>query len=335
MPSCLPVRRLTPIVSLVVFVALLGADAASAAERNQHGADGSDVRSVAAAVGAGRLAAPVVGQARPAAIHHSRSEKRARTFIKRQAMVVANAQPAVFPNARVTGRKPWAVCSEIHSRLWLCAYHVAMYERSTIDPPAEYDPEWPIQQRTVRFCGAPNHEVLRVRRARSSRKLRVVGGWRMACPLEQDRIDQWNLYGPDWAGPNVTEPTAYEQITGPLPGFDEAPDGLLPPPSGAPEGVPLGPLSLTPYGSASRKAHAAWDTFLGCSYWNENYMNSGYWVYGCFWRPDSLPGASPGIFNNVINMHLYYWAGDRDIYGRALGRLYYSGIAPQTNYVHG
>lgn len=258
------------------------------------------------------------------------STKQVTRFIKRQAKIVGDAQSAVFPNAQVTETKPWASCSRIRSRRWSCVWHVAVYEDSTIDPPEEYDPEWPIRQTTLRFCGAPGEGVKSVLHVRQNgrnsypRRLRIRGGWRMACPLDEFAIEEWNKYGPDWQ-PNVSEPTAYEQVTLPAPQVRLAPD-LLPPPSGEPGGAPPGPMSVAQnYASASRTAHSAEDTFIGCSWWDRFTLDQRYWVYYCFWRLHSLPGASPGIFNNVHQYEGYYWAGERDAYGRAVGRFFLQG----------
>jgi hypothetical protein len=205
-------------------------------------------------------------------------------------------------------------------------YHVALYERGTIDPPAQYDPEWPIQQRTVRTCGAPNDEVLRVRRARSSRKLRVVGGWRMACPLDEFDIDLWNKYGPDFQ-PNVTEPTPYERA--PVAKIDEPSGDLLAAPSGAPGGVPPGPLSVPQSsGSASRLAHSAQkDIFKGCSWWFRWDQNPAYWVYNCYWNPRPLLDLRPGLLGSTSFYESYYWIGN-DAYGRPLSRFFQAGYLP-------
>jgi hypothetical protein len=84
-------------------------------------------------------------------------------------------------------------------------------------------------------------------------------------------------------------------------------------------------MSLTPFGSPSRNAHSAQDTFLGCMRFAVRYqLDPRYWVYYCYWRLHSLPGASPGIFNNVTQYNGYYYVGD-DAYGRPIWRFFQTG----------
>lgn len=259
-------------------------------------------------------------------------------FIRRQLRIITEAQPAVFPNAHITGRKPFASCGQnnivrlvngrarVVRRRWQCAFFISFYETSRSDP----------DQWTRRTCRSPdNFEDYTYVRRRSlySRKLRIVR-WRMDCSLDESAISLWNDTGPDWQ-PNVSEPTTYEPVTARVPKVDDATDGLLPPPSGEPPGLPPGPLSVTRiWGSTSRSALHVPD-HVSCSGWNRYVVDPRYWVYGCFWTPHSLPGASPGIFNNVTEYELYYWTGAVDANGWAVARLFYRGIVPQINYVHG
>jgi hypothetical protein len=322
-----PMSRLWVLTGLA-FVALLGADAASAAERSQHGADASAVRSDAA-VGAGRLAPPVASQA-PARPRRRQSRRvttsTVKRFIRRQATIVGKGQRAVFPGARISEREvdPDTVyCSRLSSDAkgrprWTCDYIIWLYETNRANP----------DQWTLRYCTTfASTGWVTVRRARSSRRLRIVGGWRMSCPVDESDISRWNDRGPDWQ-PNVTEPTPYEQA--PVAQLGE-PRGanLLAAPSGAPGGAPPGPLSAPQSsGSASRVAHSAQkDIFKGCSDWFRWDRNPAYWVYNCYWNPRPLPGLMPGILGSTSFYESYYWVGN-DVYGRALSRFFQAGYLP-------
>jgi hypothetical protein len=310
----------------LVFSASLGVDAASAADRSQNGADASAVRS-GAALGAGQIAAPVASQT--PAPRRRVTTTTVKRFIRRQARIVTKHQPAVFPSARITAKTVIVVCGQpLAPRLWECVFSIGVYEESTIDPPTPYDPQWPIRQSTLRWCdsrNATNERFVKVRlgRNRMPSTLRLVGKWRMSCELGEFAIDLWNTYGPDWQ-PNVTEPTPYTPVTLPVPKGGQMPDDLPPPPTTDPVGPPPGPMPRR-YGSASRIAHSAEDTFLGCSPYAVRYWNDPrFWVYFCFWRLHSLPGASPGIFNNVTQYDGYYYWGN-DAYGQPIWRFFLTG----------
>jgi len=301
---------------------------------------------VSASLGAGVASADGCG-----GYEWSCEQERAERFIKNRAKVVSEAQPSVFPNARINAREVYTGCSPLdaHRRFprnwgWKCNGYIGLYEISAIAPPEDFDPEWPIRQRARRSCrwGLDGAKALVVRPKRGSRELRLIGGWSMDCALEEQAIQLWNKYGPDYQ-PNVTEPTPYERVEQP-PHVPKADDevALLAPPGGEPGGFPLGPLSTPPPSGTPRadnvarsSAHSPGDTLLECSGWFRYPVDPRYFIYVCTFRPHSLPGASPGIFNNVTNYEAYYWAGDRNSNGQAVGRLFYTGVVPQINYVHG
>ncbi len=81
------------------------------------------------------------------------------------------------------------------------------------------------------------------------------------------------------------------------------------------------------YRSADRAQKRYGETFLYCNqYWGQWHLNQGSnaWTYSCFWHLNSLPGASPGIFNNVTRYEMYYWIGN-DSLGNAIARLWATG----------
>jgi hypothetical protein len=261
------------------------------------------------------------------------STKTVKKWMKRQARVVGEAQPSVFPNAYVERVEPWARCRRFTRRKWFCTWFVSIYEESTLTPP-----QYKTRKSTVRFCRTPGFRGYTVRRARSSRKLRILGSWRASCPVDEMAIDTWNRYGygPDWQ-PTRSEPIPVPQSTLPVPKSEPRDDlDLLPAPSGEPGAAPPGPLSTeTRYLSSSgtvRTAAYPWRGFLvGCSQWVRYALDPRYWIYFCYWQPPSgaeLPGAALGIFSNPTNpvtyWEAYYWAGN-DNYGRPFGRLFWSG----------
>lgn len=188
--------------------------------------------------------------------------------MRRQAKVLAQGQPAVFPNARVTGRDPYSTCNRLSRSRWDCLILVDLLETSRSNP----------DQWALRTCGSPDHKGFIVRRERSSRKLRIVRGWRMQCPVRERHSSWWNDRGDDWQ-PNVSEPTPYRPVA-PAPKIGEERDDLLPAPKRQPAGLPLGPLRVTrASGSANRNAHSAADTFLGCTPWMRYAIDTRYWVY--------------------------------------------------------
>jgi len=64
----------------------------------------------------------------------------------------------------------------------------------------------------------------------------------------------------------------------------------------------------------------------GCSAWTQqNWYGAWYWVYGCFWGEDTLPGAQIGVFDACsVYYELYYWIGN-DASGRPIPRFFQSG----------
>jgi hypothetical protein len=278
-----------------------------------------------AAAGDGLLAGP--SQAAPPPRRKRRSlrvsDKTVERFVRRQARIVGRTQPAVFPNARVTGRKPFASCSRSNvgqrRPRWNCAFFIALNETSRSNS----------RQFTLRFCGSPDDYMnqISVRRARSSRKLRVAGGWKMSCEVDEDAISLWNQTGAAYQ-PNVSEPTPYKRVRA-VRNLGPPRNDLLPPPSGRPDARPPGPLSLTQsFGSVSRNAQGAQkDIFKGCTAWERWGQNPNYWIYGCFWNPRPLPGLLPGYLGSTSFYELYYYVGN-DAYGRPMGRFFYAGYAP-------
>ncbi len=276
------------------------------------------------------LGASVASADRCGAYSWSCEEKKVERFVKRQAKLVAPDQPALFPHARITSRKVSGGCSPIGRRFlerkWSCSGFISLYERSTIDPPAVYDPEWPIRQRTVRSCrwGFGGAERLYVRYKRG-RPRGFLGGWRMDCALGEFEINLWNKYGPDYQ-PNSTEPTPYEVVDARIRALTRPRDDLLPAPSGGPGGPPPGPISRQGGSGITSSARAATHIFQGCSSWNQqNWNGRWYWVQGCFWNVDLHPGVLPGIFaQDSYYYELYYHVGN-DYYGRPITRLFQSG----------
>jgi hypothetical protein len=254
------------------------------------------------------------------------SEKYVERFIEGQAKIVVANQPPVFPNASITGKKYRAYCIQDYDkrRNWECIYSVAIYEDSLSTP-----------QGTVRFCGTPEGEpyehALKVRRKRGDwlpPQLKIVGAWKMSCPLSQLEIDIWNINGPDY-DPAVSEPTAYEPVpAAPEVAEQPLPKDLPPSPPGAPGGPPPGPISATsPKAPSAQKRDPNVDTFLGCSPWGQWHLSYGYntWSYSCFWRLHTLPGGFlMGYGNDVKRYEMYYYAG-RDAYGRDIARLWATG----------
>jgi len=270
--------------------------------------------------------------------------KTVQKFIKRRATVVGLNQTPMFPNARIYKTSAFATCGALRKwRRWVCAWHATVYEESRRDPG-----EFEVRQSTLRFCGAAaknrdGYEVVEVKRARASRRLRVASPWTVSCDLTQSSIDSWNVfaYTPDqvWQ-PTRSEPLAVPEST--LPPPKPLPRELPPAPAGQPAGPPPGPLSI---GSETRSAprataHASSTTggtgylwregsWLGCSPWVRYEYDTRYWVFYCYWRPPSaatLPGAALGIFTQDVVTYWegYYWA-DNDNYGRPLGKLFSSG----------
>jgi hypothetical protein len=242
-----------------------------------------------------------------------------KTLLRHKAGLAGKAQPPMFPNARVTRTKPFATCSRFGRRLWSCAWHVAIYEDSLLDPP-----QYETRKSTVRFCQLPEDTpAVRIRQATGSDLLRIIGGWKMTCALHDREIAIWNDfgYGPDYS-PDAVEPVPYEE----RPAFDiaAARDDLAAAPEGAPGLAPPGPLTTFAGAPNSRMARAAYDDFQGCSPWVHHPDDARYWIYYCFWRARPLLGASLGIFNTVTFYEAYYWTGN-DANGRPMARLFESG----------
>jgi hypothetical protein len=262
------------------------------------------------------------------------STKTVKRFIRRQARSITEHQPAVFPNARIDAKKTSVTCTRVRKRRWFCAFTVYVYEESTIDPPAEYDPEWPIRQSTLRFCrarGEGTHGVESVltvqqnRRNAHPRRLRIVGGWDMDCALREAEIRQWNEYGPDYH-PNVSQPTPHPVVEPPSDFEPQHPGGLLPPPSGAPAGAPPGPMSTNGGATSTGTAHIATHIFEGCGrHYQPYWADARYWVYACFWGADVPPGAQVGIFNQASRYYEWYYFAGYDSEGRTVNRFFLSG----------
>lgn len=248
--------------------------------------------------------------------------KKVETFLKAKARILAEAQPVVFPSARISARKVYNGCvphkrgRNFVVRVWGCSGFIGLTERSTIDPPEGYDPEWPIRQRAFRTCrwGFEGAEDIYVRRGpgRGSRspRLRVVGGWRMDCALDEAAIDLWNKYGPDYQ-PNVTESTPYEVVDdAPLRDLAPLPDDPLPP-ADAEAGVFPGPISVHGGARSTSTARAATHERRGCKgpIWQQG-GNQWYQVAACYWGVDTPPfGAGLGIYDACATYNeLYYWA---------------------------
>jgi hypothetical protein len=274
-----------------------------------------------ASLGAGEASAQgAFGKAKHDRLHVT--TKTVEKFITRRAKMVAGAQSAVFPNAYIFETDPLnGSCARVKSfrrPTWFCLSTILVGEENRSNP----------DQFAFRDCSTPIHETLRVRRARSSRKLRLVGGWKMSCALTEDDIARWNARGPEYQ-PHVTEATPYEPLEQasrpPAPSGDDL--DILPPPSGEPGTPPLGPMKAPPSDSATSSRHD-----MTCSgRWEPYWVDTRYWIYVCYWREHSIFGVG---YNTELNYSLFYWAGDYNSDGYAIGRLFYTGVVPQINYVH-
>lgn len=274
------------------------------------------------------------------------STKKVKRFIKRRARVVGLNQMPLFPNARIYRTGAFSTCSALRKgRRWVCAWNAYVYEESNTDP-GPYE----VRQSTFRYCTAAENRdsngVVYVKRARSSRRLRVVSPWLVSCELTQSSIDSWNVFAYD--DEDVWEPLRSEPLdvpTSTLPPPKPKPQDdldLLAPPNGEPGGPPPGPLSTgTEYQSSrtdgARSSSTTGGTgylwrggsWLGCSEWMRYQYDPSYWVFYCYWRPPSagtLPGAALGIFTQEVVTYWegYYWVGN-DNYGRPQGKLFSSG----------
>jgi hypothetical protein len=86
-------------------------------------------------------------------------------------------------------------------------------------------------------------------------------------------------------------------------------------------------MKAPPSDSATSSTHDA-----SCSgTWEQYSVDPRYWIYICWWRDHSIFGVG---FNTIQNYGLYYWAGDYNSDGYAIGRLFWTGVVPQINYVH-
>ena len=134
----------------------------------------------------------------------------------------------------------------IKRRRWVCAWNAYVYEESKTDP-GPYE----VRQRTFRYCTAAEdrdgYAVVIVKRALSSRRLRVASPWLVSCELTQSSIDSWNVFAYD--DEDVWEPIRSEPLDVPestLPPPEPKPQDdldLLSPPNGEPGGPPPVPLS--------------------------------------------------------------------------------------------
>ena len=255
------------------------------------------------------------------------TEKRADQFVKRQAKIVLENQPAVFPNSHITKKTFGNIAclqDTLKRRRIECIFSVGIEETwigATLPS-------------TIRFCktpkGKPFEHALRLRLQRSG-QLRLVDGWKMSCQLDQFGINLWNKYAEDHQKyqPIVTESTPYEEV----PAAPEISSQPLPHdlviPSGAPSGPPPGPLYPTGnYRSSSRaeaNARAGNETFAGCSRWNQYHIPQSYaWTYACFWNVHSYPGFAIGYGNNITRYEQYVYLG-RDYLNRNIAQLWASG----------
>jgi hypothetical protein len=258
--------------------------------------------------------------------------KQVERSIRRKARLVGEAQPAVFPNAYVKSSYVYVNCmraggSMRHRPMWACGYSIYLNDTSRSDP----------SQFTIRDCSTPESpparlrkniyatsRLLYLRRARSSRKLRIIGGWRMSCPVNEWTISQWTESGGGYQ-PNVTEPSPYKLIK-PLSAPPRPRGDLLSPPSGEPAGPPPGPISTDGGARSSSTARSSTHIRYGCGYWQAYWVDPRYRVYPCFWGLDVPPfGAGLGIFNQSSYYYeWYYWVGN-DNAGNPVSRLFLSG----------
>jgi hypothetical protein len=216
--------------------------------------------------------------------------------------------------------------------MWTCDYSIYLIEENRSNP----------DQWTLRDCSSPGRPLgangnpdyshllerspnLYVQRARNSRKLRIIGAWRMTCEVDEQTIGWWNERGAEYQ-PNVTESIPHEEIDVPPDALALPRDDLLPAPAEAPPGPAPGPLNELP-GATPSKAAAAHSKSSSmrsrpggypsrCTPWKWlTYPNGVYAVYACFWDPERLPdiltgGAGLGIFNTATFYEMYYWTGN-------------------------
>ena len=161
------------------------------------------------------------------------STKTVKKFIKRRARVVGLNQMPLFPNARIYKTGAFATCSALRKwRRWVCAWNAYVYEESKRDPG-----QFEVRQSTFRYCTAASdrdgYRVVEVKRARSSRRLRVASPWLVSCDLTESSIESWNVFAYDedqvWQ-PTRSEPLAIPKST--LPPPEPLPQELLPAPAG-------------------------------------------------------------------------------------------------------